>query len=301
MSPPLFDGPAPPAPLFEGPLYHAGRRRPGPNRWGFDPYAPELEPVPTKDPPHPICVQASKHWQDRETFEARHRTHAELIRRRKKGARRQRKGDRIGRYLEQDTEVKHHKRGDRVSVQHRILAWCALRASLRSGAVGIWDGHGLKPCDRRKLAEYARVPFRRDDKKRARCDRLDRAISDLVAAGLLMRFQTRELDEKTGKHKPHVATLKVTPLFWLVSGVGERRDRVAKKAKKNAAKLERRRTDDGQARAYASHLAASSVPDYGPQGPEAGRAAKEEERRRMREEWPELRRRPYKPDDDPTR
>lgn len=300
MSPPLFDGPAPPAPLFEGPLYHAGRRRPGPNRWGFDPFAPELDPEPARKDPHPICVEAARHWRDRETFEQRHRTHAELIRRRKKGARRQRRGDRIGRYLEQDTEVKHHKRGDRVSVQHRILAWCALRASLRSGEVGIWDGKGLKPCDREKLARYVRVPFRRDEKGRARCDRLDRALADLVAAGLLMRFQTRELEG--GVYHPDAATLKVTPLFWLVSGVGERRDRAAKKAKKNAAKLQRRRDDPAaQARGYVSHVAAGAVPDYGPQGPTAGREELDQERRRMRDEYQEIRRRPYKPDDPPPK
>jgi len=245
-------------------------------------------------------VAAAAHWRDRETFEQRHRTHAELIRRRKKGARRQRRGDRIGRYLEQDTETKHHKRGDRVSVQHRILAWCGLRASLRSGEVGIWDGRGLKACDREQLARYVRVPFRRDDKGRARCDRLDRALADLVAAGLIMRFQTRELEG--GTYHPDAATLKVTPLFWLVSGVGERRERAAKKARKNAAKLEqRRRPEREQTAAYVSHVAGAAVPNYGPQGLDAGacgqcgarswcrhrKGAREElelEREKMREE-----------------
>lgn len=290
----VIEGPPPPLPLFEGPLYVRGKRRAGPNRWGYDPFAPLLEPIPTVKPPHPLCVTAADHWRSRETFEARHRSHPELVRRRKKGARRQRKGPQIGRYLDHELETREHKRGDRTSVHYRILALCALRGSIRTNEVGLWDGKRVKPYDREQLARLVRVPVRIDEKGLVRCDQLDRALTDLVAAGLLMRFQTRELDGET--FAGDVGTTKVTPLFWLASGVGPRRDRIVKKAKKNAGKLDRRQA---QTRAFVSHMAAATVPNYGPQGPPAGREQLDEERRRMREEYSAIRRRPYKPDDDP--
>ena len=271
MTPPLLDGPAPPAPFFEGPLYVGGRRRPGPNKFGFDPFAPLLEPEPTREPPHKLCVAAADHWRNRETFERRHRTHPELLRRRKKGARRQKRGPQIGRYQEHELEVREHKRGDRIAVICRILAFCALRASIKSGEVGIWDGREQLPCNREKLARYARVPVRRDDKNRVRCDQLDLALTDLVSAGLILRFQTRA--EEAGKYRGHVATMKLTPLFWLCSGVGPIREKILKKATKNAAKLARgpRLADPAaQARAFIAAQASAHVVDYGPNGPAAG-------------------------------
>lgn len=292
----VLEGPAPAFPLLEGPLRVNGKRRAGPNRWGYDPYAPLLAPVPTRKPPHKICQDAARYWSSRETFEARNRTHPELLRRRKRGARRNRTGPQIGRYPEHQLDVRHHKRGDRTSVHYRILAFCALRASLRSGAVGLWDGKEIRAYDREELAAAAKCPVRVDDKGRVRCERLDRAISDLVAAGLLFRFQTRELDA-TGEYKSHAATLKVTPLFWLAAGVGPRRDRVVKKAKKNAAKVARGpllQDPAAQARGFIAKQAAGHVPDYGPTGPEAGR----DERRRMRDEYEETARRPYRPWED---
>jgi hypothetical protein len=275
-----------------------GRRRAGPNRWGYDPHAPVLEGQPTRARPHRICVKAAEHWSSPETFHTRHRTHHELVLRPKKGAHRQRSGKTIGTYNWADVEPKQHKRGDRVSVQHRIMGVCLLRAGIVSGRVGIWDGQESKPCNREQLARYVGVPFRYDEKGIARCDRLDRALKELVAAGLLRRFQTGE--EKDGVYYPDAATLKVTPLAWLVSGVAPQRQRIVAKANKGQRKEEHREQDEAtaQAVAFLGRLALDHQPSYGPTAPPAGRCSVCASTTWCKHRRPPRRR--SKPDDPPT-
>ena len=85
--------------------------------------------------------------------------------------------------------------------------------------------------------------FRREDiAGRIGCSlaQVDRLIRDFVAAGFIYRRQGRELDTKTGDWIGRVAVLKVTNLFWIVSGAQDLRQRHLKKLERERRRAESR-------------------------------------------------------------
>jgi hypothetical protein len=197
--------------IESGPLYTGGLRRPGPNLAGFDPFCPNLDPA--EPPPTNTLLhiqRAIDHW-DRETYEARNRTHPELLWR-GCGRTSKQRGTKAGR------ELRVFKRGDRTVCHHRFARFLAAHSAASSNEVGLFTHGELRSFRREEIAD------------RIGCSlaQVDRLIRDFVAAGLIYRRQGRELDVKTGDWKGRVAVLKVTRLFWIASGSEDLRQRYLK-------------------------------------------------------------------------
>jgi hypothetical protein len=191
----------PPLQRFDGPLYERGLRRPGPNRWGYDPYSPRLEPikVQTRRLRQPFVLRAWAHW-DRETFEARDRMHPELLKRRR-GRRSRRNGT-----APVMVAPRQHKRGDRTALQHQFLRLLVSRADKRTGLVGRYQDGRIVPYRREDFAALVGCTL----------DQIDRVIADCVAAGWIFRHQGREPNGDGWRGK--IAILRILRPFWEASG-----------------------------------------------------------------------------------
>jgi len=246
-----------PVQSFDGPLYQGGRRRPGANQWGYDPYAPVLEParVQTRRIRHPVIRRAYDHW-GRETFENRNQVHPELLKR-YKGRRSKRKGtDRVM------APPRTRKRGDRTSLHHRFARFILSRADFYTGEVGRWQGGVIVSYRLEELA--AGVGCSRSQ--------VVRLIEDFVSAGSIYRRQGREPNGSGWKGK--VAVLKVTELMWerseaapLRQAAKRRRDQERQQRNQAAAGELADRATTHEMRRVVGELARGHVPEYGPNGP----------------------------------
>jgi hypothetical protein len=211
------------------------------------------------------CLRARDYWSRTDRYRQRHSTHPELALRRKVGAQRLRKGKAIGTLLPHDTEVKQHKMAQREADKLRLLSFLGENHSIRSGYVGGWNGRRIVCWSRQELAERAAFPAGYDRKGIMRCDRLDRCLDDLVAAGHVIRYQLHGKDDQ-GRPVGEIAILRVTEKFWRLSGVWKTRKRELEGNRPEPA----RARDEDQAGALGrlvGELLAGARPDYGPNGP----------------------------------
>lgn len=201
-----------------------GRRRPGPNRWGFDPEAPRLEPPQRADNAHHVNRMAYEFWASLETHEQLPHLVHQFARRKRRGTRAEPVRRKRGEYRTADLEVrKRALKDDGAEGVLRLLAWCAWHADWRTGRVGLWRDGKMHYQSRCSLGDRAGFPARVDDKQRVRADQLDRRMEDAIAAGLLWRH------EENG-----TMTLKVTRLFWIICGVQRLREIYGQREKQKA-------------------------------------------------------------------
>lgn len=167
----------------------------------------------------------------RGVYEQRASSHPALLLRRK-GRASKRRGTKPHVY-----SVKR-KRSDRAEAHARSLAFFFARCSLETLEVGQWQDGAIAYYDLGRLADALGLsPWR-----------LDRAISDLVAAGYIYRHQTRDLvAEITGpRFCGHVGKLKLTLKAFEACGVPRARldlyrRRVRERAARQAEARDRRR------------------------------------------------------------
>jgi hypothetical protein len=210
------------------PLYVGGRRRVGRNLWGFDPFEPQLEPPQRADDAHHVNRTAYAFWTDPDTLRQRERLVHQFARRKRRGTRAEPIRRRQGTYAAGDLEVRKrslYQPGAEGAL--RLLAWCAWHVDWRTGRVGLWRDGQIHYQSRANIAERSGFPVRVDSKRRVRADRLDRRIEDAIAAGLLWRHE---------EVKYCRTTLKVTRLFWIVSGAQKLREIYGKRLKDEAAR-----------------------------------------------------------------
>jgi hypothetical protein len=236
------------------PLYLGGKRRPGRNLWGFDPFAPRLEPPQRADNAHHINREAYGFWTSPETLRDRRRLVHQLARRKRVGTREAPVRRKQGCYAPGDLEVrKRDLYAPAAEGLLRLLAWCAWHSDWRSSKVGLWIEGRIRYQSRASIADRSGFPVRVDEKKRVRADQLDHRIEDAIVAGLLFRHE-----EEDG-----TMTFKVTRLFWILSGVQRLRERYGQDLKK--AKNEKAR-ERAAALAYeqqkAERRGQQSQPDY---------------------------------------
>jgi hypothetical protein len=204
--------------------------------WWRDPAAL----APAKLPPrwaHPNET-ARRHWANLETFESRWRRSVEKDRRVHRELRtRAGRGDRLW------------QRGDWTIWHHRYAQVLATYANVQTNAVGYWDRGETRPFTLAQLARLVGCPFTDACERRASGApvRIERLIEDFEAAGYTWRHQGRD-QKADGTWNPHVATLKVTNLFWAVSGAtGARETFIARikrrRARAAAAEHQRNQTD----------------------------------------------------------
>jgi hypothetical protein len=249
--PPLFTGPDA---LEPGPLWDRGRRRPGPNRWGFDWHAPRLEPVDLRNKgAHQINRKVHAFFTSTDNLARRHELIPSLARRKKTGTRQAPVRRVQGAYPQEALEDRTHK-GLRIDAATGLFRLCALVGYLvdwRTNRIVFWrqGGEGGEGAwsypTRAQLCDCAGFPVRVDesqgpDRRRVRAYQVDDRIEDGTAAGLFRRHE--QVRKKS-------VEFRVTSLFWIVSGVHKLRDAALHKLKKDAGKAAAaRREAEQQAR-----------------------------------------------------
>jgi hypothetical protein len=126
-----------------------------------------------------------------------------------------------------------YTRVERAEAQNLVLQYLIDHCNWRTGEVGVWDrvaGRFVRPLSVKTIAGGCDLTI----------DRTERALSDLVVADLLWRFQHRERegDEWIGC----VAFTRVTiKAFALLGLEGERQERIRKEQEEAAEAAERER------------------------------------------------------------
>lgn len=227
-------------PLFSGPLYVGGRRRPGPNRFGFDPKgAGNLRrgrvPADRGHYPRPVkkAFEICSSWN---TYAGRNdRAMGWLSDRFVRISRQERRELRAaGNTLAlRQWMRRHHLRGELACNVLNLLQVAVLRADVETGACGYLDDEGRWHWILRE--GWARLSG-------LSLAQLDRAISALVANGLVVRPQEREeLPER--QFRTYWAKLVLTSRFWQVIGAaGERASHLAHLRNTREAERQRRMT-----------------------------------------------------------
>jgi hypothetical protein len=218
---------------FEGPppVLYAGRvRLDVPNRFGWNPHRPELEPPDRPDEAHHINRAAYAYVTDpRRRQRLRETLHRLIAMRKKRGTRDKPIRRKQGRYALRDLEVRQRDmRPEALDGETRLLAWCAQRCNWRTGEVGQYVGGQIRPLSRAAIAERSGFPVRidrdREGRPRVRAYQLDRRIENGVVGGLLFRHE-----EKRSAR----TILKLTPLAWIKLGVAKLRQHYLRKEAKS--------------------------------------------------------------------
>jgi hypothetical protein len=218
------------------PLYLGGKRRPGPNLWGFDPAAPCLEPRARADGAHHINREAYRFWTDPTTHRRIEQLVPQLARRKRTGTKAAPVRRTCGKYGIDDLEMRERDiRRDRAEGICRLLAWCSWHSDWRTHRIGRLVGGKLKFQSRCNLADGAGFPVRVDDKQRVRAYRLDDCIEDAIAAGLLWRHEEDDQGARARGGRGAMA-FKLTHLFYLITGVAKLREDYSRKLRDAAAR-----------------------------------------------------------------
>lgn len=208
------------------PLYVGGRRRPGPNLWGYDPLSDDLlnprKRIAFKKRP-PRAIEAfTEYWGDRVLWIRRRKRNPELRRRRMVvRAPFVADGPLVRKVVVYELKEGRKPRGCHRSLQQRALVAIGERADVGSGLAGLWCGAKfIRSLSSREWADIVGCSVRQ----------WYRLVSSLKAADLIKGRQRRrrELDAAgnwTGRWVGCRRTLLLTVGAWAQPGVwGLRRE-----------------------------------------------------------------------------
>jgi hypothetical protein len=235
--PPLFEGPDP---REAGPLWVRGRRRPGPNRWGFDWHAPDLQPRDLgRNNTHDLNRRAYEFFTSTDHLARRRELIKSLARRKKVGTRAAPVRRKQGFFPQEALEERINDiRVDAAAGLFRLLAFCGYVCDFRTGRIVFWNadapegGRRWRYLSRAEIADHAGFPLRVDnslgpDQLRVRAYQCDDRMDDGIAAGLLIRHEER---------RKVSVEFRVTNLFWIVTGLHKLRASYLKREKDKARK-----------------------------------------------------------------